>query len=220
MKKEMLNGTPIPFDLTTDELSKMMESANMEDFSLACEVLSQRDDRKAYVIMKSYIGSKDKYRRLCILKTIFRHPEAVELVGFLEAAIASDDFLFVSNALLVVAEYGIIVSENLLLSAVQRYLSKLYTEVLSLRILDATEQNYQILTAFFEKSVTSSQKEFLCEILTQKYLPSKARDLFELFGREDFPKLRLAAVHLGKEYGFDISKFATDEDGHIRAATL
>ena len=219
MKKEICNGIPIPYDLTIDELRKMMDSANMEDFSLACEVLSQRDDRKAYDIMKSYIGSKDKYRRLYVLKTIFRHPEAVELVDFLETAIASDDFLFVSNALLVVAEYGISVSETVLLSAVERHLSKLYTEVLALKILDATERNYKILIAFFEKSVTSSQKEFLCEILTQKYLPSKARDLFDLFGREAFPKLRLAAVHLGKEYGFDISKFATDEDGHIRSAT-
>lgn len=219
MKKEICNGIPIPYDLTIEELRKMMDSANMEDFSLACEVLSQRDDRNAYDILKSYIGNKDKYRRLYVLKTIFRHPEAVELVGFLEAAIASNDFLFVSNALLVVAEYGISVSETVLLSGVERHLSKLYTEVLALKILDATERNYKILIAFFEKSVTSSQKEFLCEILTQKYLPSKARELFELFGREDFPKLRLAAVHLGKEYGFDISKFATDDDGHIRSAT-
>ena len=157
MKKEMLNGTPIPYDLTIDELHKMMDSANMEDFSLACEVLSQRDDRDAYHIMKSYIGSKDKYRRLYILKTIFCHPEAVELVDFLETAIASDDFLFVSNALLVVAEYGIIVSENLLLSAVQRHLSKLYTELLSLRILNATEQNYKTLIALFEN--LSAEKE-------------------------------------------------------------
>ena len=216
MEKEMLNGTPIPCDLPIDALREMMKSGNMQDFSLACEVLSCRDDRGAYDVLKSYIGSKDKYRRLSVLMTVFRHPNAVELVGFLESAIASDDFLFARNGLQVVAKYGVTVSEAVLLTAVKRYLAMLGTEICALKILPATENNYKELIALFEAAETSSQKECLCEILTQKYLPTKAGELFDLFGNEDFPKLRLAAVRLGKEYDFDISKFAGDEDGHIR----
>ena len=110
MKKEILNGTRIPYDLSVEELSKMLSSPIMQDFSLACEALSYKNDNAAYEAMKNYINDKDKYRRLYILKTIFRHPNAVELVDFLESAITSEDFLFVENGLLVISEYKITVS--------------------------------------------------------------------------------------------------------------
>lgn len=92
MKKEMLNGDMIPYDLSVGELEVMMTSAVMKDFTLACEALSYKNDPEAYRIMKFYINDNDKYRRIYILKTIFRHREAVELFDFLENAIASEDF--------------------------------------------------------------------------------------------------------------------------------
>ncbi len=131
MKKEMLNGDLIPYNLSAEELEVMMTSAVMKDFTIACEALSYKNDSEAYRIMKSYINDKDKYRRLYILKTIFRHSEAVELVDFLEEAITSDDFLFAENGLLVVSAYKIKVSDALLLSAVCKHLPKLYTGICS-----------------------------------------------------------------------------------------
>ena len=92
MKKEMLNGTRIPYELSVEELNKMLSSPIMNDFSLACAALSYKNDVAAYEAMKNHINDKDKYRRLYILKTIFRHPNAVELVDFLESAILSEDF--------------------------------------------------------------------------------------------------------------------------------
>ena len=44
MKKEMLNGTRIPYELSVEELSKMLSSPIMKDFSLACEALSYNND--------------------------------------------------------------------------------------------------------------------------------------------------------------------------------
>ena len=105
MRKEILNGTLIPYDLPIEELKIMMSSSVMKDFSLACEALSYKSEPEAYQIMKSYIGTEDQYRRLYILKTIFRHSEAAELSDFLENAIASKDVLFVENGLTVVSEY-------------------------------------------------------------------------------------------------------------------
>ena len=48
------------------------------------------------------------------------------------------------------------------------------------------------------------------------YLPEKADELFELFKMDKFAQIRLEALKLGKEFGFDISQFLTDTDGHVR----
>ena len=216
MKKEILNGTHIPYELSVEELRKMLSSPIMKDFSLACEALSYKNDVAAYEAMKPFINDKDKYRRLYILKTIFRHPKAIELVGFLENAITSEDFLFVENGLIVISEHQIKVSDSMLLSVVTTHLPKLYTAICSLNTLDICEENYTKLTALFSKAEQCSQKEFIGEILIGKYLPSKSKELFELFRRDKFAKIRLFAVKIAKKYGYDLSVFLSDEDGHVR----
>ena len=220
MKKEILNGTRIPYELSVEELSKMLSSPIMKDFSLACEALSYKNDVTAYEAMKPFINDKDKYRRLYILKTIFRHPNAAELVAFLENAISSDDLLFVENGLIVIAEYKIKISDSLLLSVVTKHLPNLYTAVRALNTLDVCEENYAKLTALFSKAEQCSQKEFIGEILANKYIPSKSKELFELFLRDQFAKIRLFAVKIANHYGYDLSVFLSDENGHVRNLSL
>ena len=216
MKKEILNGTIIPYELSVEELSKMLTSPIMKDFSLACEALSYKNDAAAYEAMKSYINDKDKYRRLYILKTIFRHPNAVELVYILENAIASEDYLFVENGLIVISEYHIKVSDSLLLSAIHKHLPKLYTAISSLTTLDISEENYSKLTELFLKAEQCVQKEIIGEILADNYLNSKSKELFELFGHDKFAKIRLLAIKIAKNYGYNLSLFLYDMDGHVR----
>jgi hypothetical protein len=216
MKKEILNGTRIPYELSVEELSKMLSSPIMKDFSLACEALSYKNDVTAYEAMKPFINDKDKYRRLYILKTIFRHPNAAELVDFLENAISSDDFLFAENGLIVIAEYKIKISDSLLLSVVDKHLPKLYTAIRSLNTLEICEENYTKLTSIFVKAEQCVQKEVIGEVLANNYLPSKSKELFELFSRDKFAKIRLFAVKIAKKYGYDLSVFLSDEDGHVR----
>ena len=216
MKKEILNGTRIPYELSVEELSKMLSSPIIKDFSLACEALSYKNDVAAYEAMKPLINDKDKYRRLYILKTIFCHPNAAELVDFLENAISSDDFLFVENGLIVIAEYKIKISDSLLLSVVDKHLPKLYTAIRSLNTLDICEENYTKLTSIFVKAEQCVQKEVIGEVLANNYLPSKSKELFELFSRDKFAKIRLFAVKIAKKYGYNLSVFLSDEDGHVR----
>ncbi|MBR6768023.1 MAG: hypothetical protein IKM34_00870 [Clostridia bacterium] len=216
MKKEILNGTRIPYELSVEELSKMLSSPIMKDFSLACEALSYKNDAAAYETMKSYINDKDKYRRLYILKTIFRHPNAVELIDFLENAITSDDSLFVENGLIVISEYGIKVSDSLLLLVVTKHLPNLYTAIRSLNTLDICEENYTKLTALFSRAEQCVQKEVIGEVLADKYLPSKSKELFELFSHDRFAKIRLLAIKIAKEHGYNLSAFLSDMDGHVK----
>jgi hypothetical protein len=218
MRKEILNGTPIPYDLSIEELKAMMSSSVMKDFSLACEALSYKNEPNAYHIMKAYVNDKDKYRRLYILKTIFRHAEAVELVDFLENAIASDDFLFVENGLSVVCEYSIKVPESLLISAIKKYCNQLYTAVGALKTLENSNENFEQIIEIFNVCSKCAQKEVISEILCNTYLPQKASELFDLFSNDHFGNIRLIGLKIGKKYGFDVSKFLFDTDGHVKKA--
>ena len=218
MKKEILNGTPIPYDLSVDTLKEMISSPMMKDFALACEALSYKNEPEAYQIMKSYLHDKDKYRRLYILKTIFRYSEAVELVDDLEKAIASTDFLFIENGLLIVSEYNIKISEALLLSVVQKYCDQLYTAVGALKILAIIHNNFERIAEIFAICSKCAQKEILGEILCKAYLPEKAKPLFALFAKDSFGCIRLIGLKIGKQYGFDTTPFLTDSDGHFRKA--
>ena len=216
MKKEMLNGTPVPYDLPIEDLKEMMASSLMKDFTLACEALSYKNDPEAYKIIKAYINDRDKYRRLFVLKTIFRYPEAVELVGYLENAIASDDFLFVSNGLMIAIEYGIKVSEPLLIAAAKKYCDELYTALDALRLLTISESNFEEIKSVFTSCTKSAEKEISGRILCDGYLPQKAKELFELFRHDKFAKIRTIALEIGNKYDFDTGDFLSDIDGHIR----
>ena len=218
VKKEILNGILIPHDLPTEELDKMMSSPIMQDFSLACEALSYKNDPEAYRIMKFHIDNKDKYRRLYVLKTIFRHPEAVELIDYIEKAIASDDFLFIENGLLIVSEYDIKVSESLLVSVVKKYCDRLYTAVGALKTLEKNNENFERIVEVFTLCAKCAQRETLSELLCDKYLPEKSKELFGLFSKDTFASVRLIGVKIGKQYGFDTSNFLLDVDGHVRKA--
>lgn len=216
MKKEYLNGAPIPYDKPIGELRELLFSPNMKNFSLACEALSYSEDAQAYELLKSFSDHKDKYRRLYVIKTVFRLPQAVELVYLLENALCSDDLSFLKAALDVIAEHKIKISESILRTSVSKHINKLNYEIYSLDILEANEENYFYLTDIFAKSEDCFKKEILCEVLQENYLPERNEELFNLFKQDKYAKIRLEAIKLGKKCGFDVSEFLSDIDGHVR----
>ena len=42
------------------------------------------------------------------------------------------------------------------------------------------------------------------------------KELFEIFGCNDFAKIRLLAIKIAREFGFNVSEFLNDLDGHVR----
>ena len=216
MKFEALNGVKIPYESSIKELGVLLDSSVMSDFTLACEALSYKRDDAAYQLMKQHIKDRDKYRRLYILKTIFRHPRAVELLDFLEGALLSDDPLFVRNALNVISEHRIKVSEALLISVVKANLSDLYFNVRALSTLDISDENYRELTSLFKEATKCGQREIIGEVLCEGYLPAKASELIELFRHDKFAKIRLSALKIAKEHGYNLTEFLSDIDGHVR----
>lgn len=217
MKRETINGVSVPYDKSPEELEIMLSTGSMSDFVVACEALSYKTDKKSFELLENYITDKDKYKRLCILKTIFRHRSSKILKNFLEESILSDDILFAENGLNVAFEYEFDISDNVIFAAVKKHIKNLYcTSLYVLKKTKINEVNFLRLVELFKQTEVSSQKEVLGEILFENYLPEKAQDLFDLFSNDDFSKVRLLAVKIGKQNGFDIETLKFDADGHVR----
>ena len=200
MRTEMINGIPVPYDLFVDELEVLLISGDMSDFVVACEALSYQTGDKAFALLKRFITDQDKYKRLYVLKTIFRYPKALQLKSFLEECLLSDDVLFVHNGLSVVGQYEIEVSEKAVLSAVLKHLSDLhYTDLYALKILSTSDESFLNLTKVFKRSKKCGHKEVLGEILLEKYYPSYAQELFALFSEDHFSKIRSLAERIKNE---------------------
>ena len=218
MRKEILNGERVPYDASLPKLKKMLDSGAMKDFMLACEVLSEREGHEAYELMKQYTNHKDKFRRLYVMKAIFKHPESSELIPWLEESIASGERYFCEISFEIVGELGIKINREILLSAVERELKDLYAynPIKALSSLEASEENFLAILALFGKATGNYQKEYFAEILCEKYLPEKASELFALLAVSDFAKVRIIAARIGRKYGFDLEKLKYDENGHVR----
>lgn len=217
MKKEIINGVSVPYDKSTEELEKMLFTGSMSDFVVACEALSYKTDEKSFELLKNYITDKDKNKRLCILKTIFRHRSSKILKNFLEESILSNDIWFAENGLKVAFEYEFDISDNVIFTAIKKHIKNLYsTSLYVLNKTDVNETNFLMLVELFRQTEVSSQKEVLGKILFEKYTPEKARELFDLFSNDDFSKVRLLAVRIGKKYCLDIETLKFDADGHVR----
>ena len=212
MEERILSG------LSIFKLKMMLASSEMKNFTLAVNELAKREEPEAYEAMKRYINHKDKYKRLYVLKKIFSHPCAAELIPWLEENIASGEEYFSENGLEVVAKFGLKIDRKLLLAAVEKYLQcgTGYDVLSALGTLEPTEENFRVMLVLFEKAVKSGQKEVLAEIICEKYLPEKADELFRLFAASDFAKIRVTAANIGKKYGFDLEKLKYDKNCHVR----
>lgn len=217
--KPLINSHPVPYDLPKESLYTLLASDSMTDFTLACEALSAIPDEDVCDRLGAYLTSPDKYRRLAVLKVIFRNPFAVKLTPLLEQAIMSEDVLFTENGLRIAFEYRVPVSETAILTATRRHMAKLYAPD-ALDLLAVNEENYCALIGIFSQCATSLQQEVLADILVRKYADTHAAELFSLFSISPHPKVRCVAANLGLAHGFDLAPLQRDPDGHVRKAAL
>lgn len=217
--KEMINGRPIPYDRSKEELLALLSSDNMTDFVVACEALSHISEEAVCNCLGSYLDSSDPYRRLAVLKVIFRNPYATRFIPALEKAIMSEDILFAENGLRIAFSWRVAVSESAILTATRRHIRKLYA-LDALDLLTVHEENYQALTEIFFRCVSSLQQEIVADILVRKYDDAHAAELFDLLVDSKYPKVRRVAAMLGLSHGFDLTSLQNDPDGHVRRIVL
>lgn len=217
MKPKTVNGMPVPYDMPFEQLKTMLLSSDMQEFCLSCEALSELDNKEAYEALKPYLFHKDKYRRLYVLKVIFKNSLArEELLPELEKAVLSEDIHFVNAGLRVALRYGLPVSQEMVRSAVKKHFEELWDALEILSCLDVSEENFVFLAELLKRAERSHQAEVICDILCKKYAPTDHEKIFDLLSASKYEKLRLQAVKWGLEYGLDVSAFENDKNGHIR----
>jgi hypothetical protein len=210
--KNSINGRPVPYGFPKEELFSLLSSESMSDFVVACEALSVLPDEDVCDRLGAYLTSPDKYRRLAVLKVIFRNPAAVKYLPALEEAILSEDPLFAENGLRAAYEHRLPVAESTILAAHRLVIWYPY----ALDLLAVSEGNYRALTRIFSRCVPGLQTGVVAEILARKYADIHARELFELFSASRDHEVRRMAALLGLRFGFDLTALQNDPDGHVR----
>ena len=217
MKSKTVNGMPVPYDLPFEKLETMILSSDMQEFCLSCEALSEIDNHESYEVLKPYLFDKDKYRRLYVLKVIFKNSFArEELLLELEKAVLSEDIHFVNAGLLVALQHGLFIAQETVRTAVKKHFAELWEALEILSCLDVSEENFAFLTELLRRAKHSYQAEIIGDILCEKYAPTYHEKIFALLVGGKHEKLRLRAVKLGLEYGLDVSALENDKNGHIR----
>jgi hypothetical protein len=212
--KNSINGRPVPYGLPKEELFSLLSSESMSDFVVACEALSVLPDEDVCDRLGAYLTSPDKYRRLAVLKVIFRNPAAVKYLPALEEAILSEDPLFAENGLRAAYEHRLPVAESTILAVHRLIIWYPY----ALDLLSVSEGNYRALIEIFAACVSSLQQGITADILARKYADTHAAELFRLFSASTYPEVRRMAALLGLRFGFDLTALRNDPDGHVRRA--
>lgn len=216
MRLEYLNGSLVPYDLSFDELVNMLHSPTMKDFCLACEALSEIKNQEAYKELKQYLYDKDKYKRLYVLKTIFKNALAIELTEELEKALLSDDILFVEAALFIIREHNVRVRENILKESIIKNFDSLPYSASSISVLEISRDNFDFIVKLYNKSSESVKFEIISKILYYSYGKIYSQEVFDLISNSKNDKARYYAAKLAIDCGFDITQFQNDKNGHIR----
>ncbi len=215
MKIESINGRRVPYELSINALAELCTSQCMEDFAVACEALSTLDNCESYRILKSYLGCKDKYRRLIALKAIHKLSASKKLTPNLEALLHSKDVLFVHAASEIIVSKRIGIPNDVILDTLHKYIDDASVGQLVI-VLKKDEASFNALISIFKRSHKCLYQEIICEYLYSNYRDEKPEELFLLFRESPFGKIRCYAVMLGKAHGLDLSGFLTDTDGHVR----
>ena len=213
---ETLNGEPIPYDASTQELICMLQSRNMQEFCIACEALSYRTGEKVVSALSSFLNSNDKYRRLYVFKIIYRCAKDAVPQQYLENQLRSDDSLFVNAALRNIYEYDLPCKENLLKDVVKSNITSFYDEIRVLDKLNKNDDNYRYLCSILDITCQSLTQEIIIELLIKKYEDDHAADLVARLTHSNNPKLRAKAARLACEHDMDTSAFENDPNGHVR----
>lgn len=215
MSKAIINDRLVPYELSNDELAHLCSTKEMSDFVVACEVLSTRDNHESYQILKSHFYDNDKYRRLIVIKAIFKLSDSAELNTYLEQFLQSEDILFVHAASNIIASKRITIPENIVKETLNRYIDDIEVGYL-VALISNTDKNYDFVKSLFLKSSICCYQEIIVDYLYLHFGRDKCQELFDLFRNSHFGKIRCYALSIGKDSQFDLSSFLYDKDGHVR----
>lgn len=223
-QKRLLNGHEIPYNQSTLELSKMLESKNMIDFALACEALASSKTTDNYLLLIKYLDDPDKYKRRCVWNKIFEFPDAINLVDRLAENFYSDDSMLVTMAFNVALEYNLPIRESVIWDAIDLNCKIMYSSHYALLMgLERNNINYLKIIKLYRKNWQSrSIREQIALSLEPYAVGANFDTIYTLFEKDEYSKIRYIACRIAysnqcKEL---LLQFQNDSDGHIRKLAI
>lgn len=220
---KMINGQIVPENLTLLKLEEMMESSDMQTFSVACEALRLANTQEAYELLKKYLYVSDRYKRRCVLAVIYDYNNSSELVSELVQALESEKVFLVTTALDNIIQGKVRVADEQVLTCIERNHEKLnrsYYHVLT--CIERTEENVERILNLYHTCKENSTRIAIAECLHTFCNSNNYLRLFDLFEDDSVARIRMVACRIAKDYDRRdlLQKFTQDKDGHIRKLAL
>ena len=214
-----LNGHMIPDNLSIPELREMLCTRDMLPFSLACNALKNKDSHEAYLVLKEFLDSEDKYQQRCVLSVIFHYQESAELCPYFLSALRSKERFMVTTVLDHLIVKNLWVSDDDILTCFEsnyRWLGNYYYQIL--RKLEKIPENTERVVGLLKKAKASSTYIATAECLTFLATPENYMQLFTLFADSPVSKVRLEACKIANAFQrYDLlQRYVNDTDGHVR----
>jgi len=214
-----LNCQEVPENCTINDLRTMLESSDMQTFTIACEALRNTQTFEAYNLLKSKLQIKDKYRYRYILDVIFSFDESIELKNYFINAMQSDDRILVTTALEHLIHKNLWVTDEQILACFEKnhnLLDGFYYQIL-LQIA-GTASNTSRIIELLNGSKSDSTKIAVAECLSDFATKDNYLDIYCLLANSSLSKLRMEACRIACKFGRRdlLHAFVKDSNGHIR----
>ena len=220
---KLLNGKPVPDDLSIEELHVMLESSDMQTFALACEALRNRKTNEAYSLLKEYLTEKDTHKYRYILSVIFSYDESSQLQEHFLGAMQSDNMYLVRTVLDHLVHRNIWVSDEQILCCFEKNHNSLdayYYQILG--NLAKTEQHAERLIRLLNTAETDSIRIAVAECLESFSSETNYLRIYALLADSNIAKVRMQACQIANKFSrVDLlQKFTDDPDGHVRKFSI
>jgi len=214
-----INGNAVPDNYTIDQLREMLDSSDMQTFTIACEALRNTKETEAYQVLKTKLQEKDRYRYRYLLSVIFSFDESAELHELFASVLLSDDTLLAKTALEHLLHKNIWVTDEQVLACFEKNhnnLSGYYYRII-LRVA-RTEAHTARIIELLNRAHSDGIKIAVAECLTEFTTAKNYFDIYKLFVDSNIPKLRIEACRIADRFGRTdlLQAFVNDADGHVR----
>ncbi len=216
----LVNGCPVPEAVSLEELGRMLESSDMQEFALGCEGLKDIHTSGAYALLKEHLGCNDKYKYRYVLSVIFSFDQSAELQEHFIQALKSEEKILVTTVLGHLMVRNIWASDEQILSCFEKNHNELnpyYYGILSAVL--KTDAYTDRVVRLLERAKTDSVKIAVAECLKDFATEENYLKLYGLLAESAIPKLRMEACRIAARFNRAdlLMHHRDDSDGHIRS---
>jgi len=217
-----LNGVPIPYGATIEELRERLREASPQAWA-AFEALGHTPGIASLRLLNEALCSADWRYRRCAIEAIGKHFLTAESRGMILHALVDQNDYVVITACRAVTLHRISQAHNLLSSLLAHAEPSVREAAVTALASVWQPQDYDRVKRLHLFDCSPEVSRDAAYALMQNVTTATWRDLFNLWQGSSLGRYRLWAVQLAHQYGGEetgrlLAGFQNDKDGHVRKA--